>query len=101
MRAYGHFYMNVLGEAQGEIRKQFAISGGNKFEGVGWSWSRSRLPVIDGCVAYLECALDQVHGAGDHETAVGRVIDLSLGETTRPLLFFRGSYRQLLHLDSD
>ncbi len=31
------------------------------------------IPLLDGCVAWLECRLVQVHPAGDHDVCVGEV----------------------------
>ena len=99
VRQTGKFCVNVLGEHQQETCQQFAVSGGNKFGGVEWAWNDDGLPVIDGCIAYIDCTLHQVHDAGDHEIAIGAVNDLRVGEPARPLLFYQGAYRQLLHLE--
>lgn len=97
VRESGKFCVHVLGEDQQETCRQFAVSGADKFGGVDWEWNEAGLPVIAGCIAYVGCTLEQVHDAGDHEIAVGRVLDLSLGDSARPLVFFQGAYRQLLH----
>jgi len=95
----GNFCVNVLGEHQKATCQQFAVSGASKFDGVEWAWNGNGLPVIAGCIAYIECSLHQVHDAGDHEIAMGLVTDLRLGDPKHPLLFFQGAYRQLLHLE--
>ena len=33
----------------------------------------NRIPLIEGCAAWLECRLVQVHAAGDHDICVGQV----------------------------
>lgn len=100
IRAAGKFCINVLSEEQTETCKQFAVSGGDKFGGVPWHWTASGAPEIDGCLAYIDCTLEQVHDAGDHEIVIGRVNDLRLGGPERPLLFYQGAYHQLLHFES-
>ena len=99
VRETGKCCVNILGEHQQDTCQQFAVTGGNKFGGVDWGWSSSRLPVIDGCIAYIECTLNQIHDAGDHEIAVALVKELRVGASEHPLLFFQGTYRQLLHVD--
>lgn len=99
IRDTGKFCVNVLGDNQQATCQQFAVSGGNKFDGVEWRWNEYGLPIIDDCIAYVECTLHQIHDAGDHEIVVGLVQDLRVGTHSRPLLFYRGSYRQLLHLE--
>ena len=36
-------------------------------------------PVIDGSLAWVDCRVELVHDAGDHELILGRVIDLGVG----------------------
>lgn len=99
VRASGQYCVNVLGEDQAEVCRRFSVPGADKFAGVDWGWSPDGLPVIAGCIAYVECTLEHVYDGGDHEIAVGRVRDLRLGESAGPLVFFQGAYRQLLHVD--
>jgi 3-hydroxy-9,10-secoandrosta-1,3,5(10)-triene-9,17-dione monooxygenase reductase component len=95
VRDTGKFCINVLGHHHEYLCRQFAVSGGDKFGAAPWQWSSNGNPVIDGCLSYIECTLEAVHDAGDHHIAVGRVPGLRLGDSQRPLLFFRGSFRQL------
>ena len=99
IRATSKFCVNVLSEEQTEVASCFAVSGADKFRGTRWQWSADGLPMISGCLAYVECVLDQVHDAGDHEIAVGRVTNLLNGEPERPLLYYESVYRQILHRD--
>jgi len=92
IEATGVFAVNVLAEDQEELCRSFAAKGGDKFAGVGWSPGPfSGAPVLAGALAWVECRLEQLHDAGDHVIAVGRVLDLQSREG-RPLLFFRGGY---------
>lgn len=92
IRHAGHFCANVLGEAQEELCRRFAIKGSDKFAGVGWRPGSTGAPHLDGCLATVECEIDAVHEAGDHDIVVGRVVDLGLAAEGRPLLFYRGGY---------
>jgi 3-hydroxy-9,10-secoandrosta-1,3,5(10)-triene-9,17-dione monooxygenase reductase component len=47
--------------------------------------------VLGGSLAWIECRLDIVHDAGDHELVIGSVLDLGLAEGS-PLLFYRGRF---------
>ena len=94
----GSFCVNVLGDHQRELCRGFAASGGKKFEGVPWRRSRvSGSPVIDGCIAWIDCNVELVHDAGDHELILGRVLDIGTGDGT-PLLYFRSRYAMLTRL---
>ena len=90
----GHFCVNVLAAAQRPLAQAMAIRGPHKFDGVGWRPGVTGSPVIDGVLAYVECRVEAVHTAGDHEVVVGRILDLGLGSSpdAPPLLFHRGGY---------
>lgn len=88
----GSFCVNVLGEHQRELCQGFAVSGGNKFDGVAWSPApETGSPLIEGSLAWVDCSVELVHDAGDHELIIGRVLDLDVGEGL-PLLFFRSKF---------
>lgn len=91
-----HFSINFLRSDQQALSTYFA--GGWKesapppfrfVPGVG-------APRLEGSLAALSCEKHQVIEAGDHWLVIGRVVGLHRGiEPHRPLLFFRGSYRQM------
>ena len=88
----GYFCANVLAARQQEIARRFGVPGTDKFAGVSWSPSPSGAPVLAGALAWVECAVQAVHEAGDHYVVVGRVTALGPCEADRPLLFYRGRY---------
>ena len=51
-----------------------------------------QVPVLDGALTWVECAVEAVHEAGDHYLVVGRVTRLGACRAGRPLLFYRGRY---------
>ena len=87
----GSFCVNILSEAQEALCRSFAVSGGDKFAGVGWRAGTTGAPILAGSLAWVECELGIIHDAGDHELVTGRVLDIGLGEG-RPLLFYRGGF---------
>jgi flavin reductase (DIM6/NTAB) family NADH-FMN oxidoreductase RutF len=48
------------------------------------------LPVLRGCLAWVECRLDALHAAGDHEIAVGAVEAAGHGPGEPLVLWARG-----------
>jgi 3-hydroxy-9,10-secoandrosta-1,3,5(10)-triene-9,17-dione monooxygenase reductase component len=94
----GSFCVNGRGDHQEELCRGFAVSGGKKFEGVAWRRSPATgSPVIEGCLAWVDCEVELVHDAGDHELILGRVLDLGTADGT-PLLFFASRYGRLAGL---
>ncbi|MEV8150994.1 flavin reductase [Arthrobacter sp. NPDC080073] len=86
------FCINVLGNHQEEVCRLVATRKVDKFAGIPWHPSEHGLPVIDGCVASIDCVVRDVIDAGDHHIVIGRVRSLAMENPTEPLLFFRGGY---------
>jgi len=85
----GNFCVNVLGDHQADLCRGFAVSGGPKFEGVDWHPTPvTGAPCIETSLAWVDCRMELVHDAGDHELIIGRVLDLGTGDGS-PLVFFR------------
>ncbi|HVC69760.1 MAG TPA: flavin reductase family protein [Acidimicrobiales bacterium] len=87
----GSFCVNVLAEDQEALCRDFAVSGGDKFAGVGWRIGGNGSPLLDGVLAWLECALVTTHDAGDHELVIGSVQDMGVTRG-RPLIYYRGGF---------
>lgn len=94
IRKAGSFCVNVLGSHQEAVCRAFAVSGGDKFAGIGWRPGSTGAPVIEGALAVVECELGIIHDAGDHELVTGRVLSTEVGEGL-PLLFYRGGFATL------
>jgi flavin reductase (DIM6/NTAB) family NADH-FMN oxidoreductase RutF len=88
------FTVNILADTQEALSRKFAVSGGNKFEGVAYRIGANRAPIIEGALAYIECTLWAVYEGGDHTVFLGEIQEAEVHEE-RPLLFFRGGYRAL------
>ncbi|MBM3581568.1 MAG: flavin reductase family protein [Alphaproteobacteria bacterium] len=90
-----HFAVNVLSVEQRHLSVAFSTTDGNRFRNVAWhAWARG-VPILEGCVANLECVRTGCHDGGDHVIVVGQVERLLVDENCEPLLFARGSYRGL------
>ncbi len=48
------------------------------------------IPLISGCAAWLECELEQVHAAGDHDVCIGAVTTAQTGAGNPLVLWDRG-----------
>ncbi len=95
IEATGSFCVNVLGADQGDLCWRFAKSSITEpFEGVDWQPSPiTGSPVIADAIAWIDCSIEQVVEAGDHQFVVGRVLELEHVHPDTdpvPLLFYRG-----------
>lgn len=95
IQAAGRFVANVLTEDQEHVSRAFAVSGADKFAGLGWSLSPAGSPVLDDVLAWVDCEIVDELDGGDHAIVIGRVLDLALVRDAKPLLFFRGQYVRL------
>ncbi|GAA4822756.1 flavin reductase family protein [Tomitella cavernea] len=92
MRAAQTVCINVLAADQKDVCGRFAVSGGDKFEGLHWFHGGNGAPVVSGALARIEAELAFEHEAGDHTIAICRVTALEAGRDVGPLLFFRGGF---------
>jgi flavin reductase (DIM6/NTAB) family NADH-FMN oxidoreductase RutF len=99
--ASGRWAVSMLTADQIELARWFATRGG--FGVDQWADVRSRpgdatgAPLVEGCLAWLECETWAAYDGGDHVIVVGRVLDLGLGvdDTASALLYYRSRYRSL------
>jgi 3-hydroxy-9,10-secoandrosta-1,3,5(10)-triene-9,17-dione monooxygenase reductase component len=92
IRDKGVFCVNVLAEDQEDLCRVFAAKGGDKFAGVGYDRTSTGSPRLHDVLAWIDCEIDAVHDAGDHEVCIGRVRELDVERREGPLVFFRGGY---------
>ncbi|WP_232499970.1 flavin reductase family protein [Agromyces humatus] len=93
IREAGSFAVNVLSSEQSGLCRSFSkASAQDKFAGIEWSRSERGNPILDGCVAWVDCTVTTTHEAGDHEIVVGLVHDLAIERPAAPLVFFRGGF---------
>ena len=93
-RRCSEFAVNVLGDSQRALSDRFATERPDRFAGVRWREGSRGVPILEGCIASLECASWRRIEAGDHMILVGRVLRCEDSDD-RPLAYWRGSYRRL------
>jgi 3-hydroxy-9,10-secoandrosta-1,3,5(10)-triene-9,17-dione monooxygenase reductase component len=93
IRRSGRFCVNVLAADQEGVCRSFARTGADKFQGVGWTLSDGGSPQLDDVIAWIDCDIEVVYDAGDHEICVGHVRGLGNPRLSVPLPFFRGRHQ--------
>lgn len=88
------FTVNILADDQEDLSRRFAVSGGEKFEGVAYRRGANGAPILQGALAHLECKLYAAYDGGDHTIYLGQIDEAETREG-KPLLFFRGGYREI------
>jgi len=90
----GVFTVNILAADQEDVSRKFAVSGGEKFEGVSYRAGANGAPILAGTIGYIECKVVSTYDGGDHTIYVGEIEQAETREA-KPLLFFRGGYREM------
>jgi flavin reductase (DIM6/NTAB) family NADH-FMN oxidoreductase RutF len=88
------FTINILADEQEALSRKFAVSGGNKFEGVAYRRGANGAAILDGTLAYIECTLYAAYEGGDHSLYLGEIQEAEVREG-KPLVFYRGGYRAI------
>lgn len=91
-RRNGHFAINVLAESQRDLSIRFASRSEDKWAGMTFGTGLGGVPILEGCLATLECKLVSTIDGGDHVIFVGEVQNLTHQEGGQPLIYFRGAY---------
>lgn len=87
----GRFAVNVLSAEQGELAVRFARPLSNRFEGLSLETGPAGLPLLNGRLAGIECAVEAAHTGGTHTVFFGRVLSASTG-ISEPLAYYRGQF---------
>jgi flavin reductase (DIM6/NTAB) family NADH-FMN oxidoreductase RutF len=93
--AAGVFAINILREDQESVSVAFARALSNKWEDVRVETWVTGSPILLDSLASFDCQTTSMHDGGDHVIFVGRVLQLRVRAEGRPLVYFRGAYRQL------
>ncbi|GAA4738067.1 flavin reductase family protein [Nocardioides endophyticus] len=95
LRQARRFAISVLAEDQGDVALALASKGTDKFATVPWHPLASGTPVIDGCLAWIDCTFETEYDAGDHLLVVGRVHELGHLPDGEPLTYYRSSFNSV------
>ena len=94
MHSNRHFAVNILREDQEHLSRQFAKTGADKWNGVRFQSWDTGCPIIEGCIANLECDVESLFEGGDHVIIIGKVRRMRFDSSAdcRPLLYYKGKY---------
>ena len=91
----GAFGMSLLAEDQLALARRFGSTSSrdvDKLAGTPWHVAETGSPLLDDCLATLDCRVADVHDLGDLKLIVGRVVAFERRWDGRPLLFREGDY---------
>lgn len=90
----GSFAVNILAATQEDIARSFAHAGPKPFDRLAHRTGADGAPLLEGAIAWIECAVRDVFDGGDHDIVIGEVRS---GTTNNgdPLLYYERAYRLL------
>lgn len=95
----GRFGVNILSDEQEDLSNLFATKAppeqGQLRGGVPYHLGPHGTPLLEGCLAYIECDIMDSHQGGDHTIFIGQVLGAETLREGPPLLFFKGRYGRL------
>lgn len=95
--AAGTFAVSVLAAEQAAVARYFADwrrpAGPAQFADIAvTTGAHTGAPLVDGAIAWIECALADAHATGDHSIFVGQVLAAATGAATGALSYFAGDF---------
>ncbi len=94
----GIYAVNILSEEQEELSRLFARKdpdSSHRLDSVPHRYAATGAPIIEGCLAYLDCRVVDAVDAGDHTIFLGKVEEAAGSADGRPRRCFRGRYCRL------
>ncbi|MDR5752617.1 MULTISPECIES: flavin reductase family protein [unclassified Caballeronia] len=89
------FAINILHAGQQEDVTKFFAGHPQRWNSDHWRAGETGLPVLEHCIANLECSKYHQLDAGDHVIFIGRVRRVRANMAREPLLYFQGRYRRI------
>lgn len=97
LHASGAYAINLLRDDQTQLSDRFAGRLGevDRFEGVMTRTVATGSPVLEDCLAWLDCRIVSSQVVGDHTLFVGEVVAAGVNGAAKPLIYWNADYRQL------
>ena len=89
------FAINVLASDQEPVSRIFATRDAQRFESVSWRPGELGAPLLDNCLAHMECATSRSLDVGDHTVFIGEV-KRAVCREGKPLIYFNSCYQNLV-----
>jgi len=94
----GVFAVNILAEHQEDVSRIFAKRAEPEIgtlRGQRFRLGDTGAPILEDCLAYIECRVADVMDGGDHSIFLGEVVHEGVVSEGKPLIFYRGGYASL------
>jgi len=97
VRQSGHFALHLLGQNQTDLLERFkGPDPSAKFTSINWERGETGCPILQDCLAYIECDVKTIISPGNHTLFIGEVKEAQVfSELDVPFtsLDYRGVYQ--------
>tara|TARA_B100001057_G_scaffold462062_1_gene514657 strand:+ start:349 stop:816 length:468 start_codon:yes stop_codon:yes gene_type:complete len=83
--------INILSKEQIEISNHFAINN-HPNSNINFFLGKKNTPLINDCIANLECKLIEILKKGDHHIFICELLNIKINDKKKPLLYFNSKY---------
>jgi flavin reductase (DIM6/NTAB) family NADH-FMN oxidoreductase RutF len=90
------FIVNILAADQAELSTHFAGKSRENWANIRYEPGLYGIPRLSGVHAALECEKHAKYEGGDHVIFVGRPVVVDADSQAKPLVFYRGRYRDVV-----
>jgi flavin reductase (DIM6/NTAB) family NADH-FMN oxidoreductase RutF len=87
--------VTVLGAHQEQACRQLAGRGDDRFASLDWRATPDGAVLVEDASAWLDCSVEQLVRAGDHDIVLLRVHELDADPAVPPLVFHASGFRRL------
>ncbi|MHA6758650.1 flavin reductase family protein [Streptacidiphilus sp. PAMC 29251] len=87
--------VSVLGAHQERACRQLAARTGDRFAELDWRATPDGAVLVEDASAWLDCSVEQLIRAGDHDIVLLRVHELDADHAVPPLVFHASGFRRL------
>ncbi len=100
LQVSGAYAVHFLREDQHELSDRFAgrLGDVDRFEGLTMHTAATGAPILDDCVAWLDCRVVATQAAGDHTLYIGEVVAAGVNSADKPLVYWNADYRRIADL---
>jgi flavin reductase (DIM6/NTAB) family NADH-FMN oxidoreductase RutF len=91
------YVVNFLREDQSDLSDRFAgrLGTSDRFEGLTTHAAATGAPILEDCLAWLDCRVVATQPAGDHTLYIGEVVAAGVNSQAKPLVYWNADYREM------
>ncbi len=95
LQASGAYAVNFLRADQHELSDRFAgrLGAGDRFDELKINTAATGAPILEDCLAWLDCRVVSTQVAGDHTLYSGEVVAAGVNGPAKPLIYWNADYR--------